>query len=50
MAFSCKDPSLTYLNRYGYNVVTLPRTGLDPLLSPCNLERGRGQGKSFHRR
>jgi hypothetical protein len=32
MAFSCKDPSLTYLNRYGYNVVTLPRTGLDPLL------------------
>jgi hypothetical protein len=32
MAFSCKDPSLTYLNRYGYNVVTLPRTGLEPLL------------------
>jgi hypothetical protein len=30
MAF-CKDPSLTYLNRYGYNVVRLPRQGLDPL-------------------
>jgi hypothetical protein len=32
MAFGCKDPSLTYLNQYGYNVVTLPRTGIEPLL------------------
>jgi hypothetical protein len=32
MAFGCKDPSLTYLNKYGYNVVKLPRTGIDPLL------------------
>lgn len=30
MAF-CEDPSLTYLNRLGYNVVRLPRTGLNPL-------------------
>jgi hypothetical protein len=30
MAF-CEDPSLTYLNRLGYNVVRLPRTGLMPL-------------------
>ena len=30
MAF-CEDPSLTYLNRLGYNVVRLPRTGLVPL-------------------
>jgi hypothetical protein len=27
----CKDPSLTYLNKYGYNVVRLPRQGLDPM-------------------
>ena len=27
----CEDPSLTYLNRLGYNVVRLPRTGLMPL-------------------
>jgi hypothetical protein len=32
VAFGCKDPSLTYLNKYGYNVVKLPRTGIDPLL------------------
>lgn len=32
MAFGCKDPSITYLNQYGYNVVKLPRTGIDPLL------------------
>jgi len=32
VAFGCKDPSLTYLNQYGYNVVKLPRTGIDPLL------------------
>lgn len=32
MAFACKDPALTYLNKYGYNVVKLPRTGIDPLL------------------
>lgn len=30
MAF-CEDPALTYLNRLGYNVVRLPRTGLMPL-------------------
>jgi hypothetical protein len=30
MAF-CKDSSLTYLNKYSYNVVRLPRQGLDPL-------------------
>jgi hypothetical protein len=27
----CKDPSLTFLNSAGYNVVRLPRTGIDPL-------------------
>lgn len=26
-----KDPSLTYLNSLGYNVVRLPRTGIEPL-------------------
>jgi len=30
MAF-CEDPALTYLNRLGYNVIRLPRTGLMPL-------------------
>lgn len=30
MAF-CEDPALTYLNRLGYNVIRLPRTGLIPL-------------------
>jgi hypothetical protein len=32
VAFGCKDPSLTYLNKYGYNVVKLPRTGIEPLM------------------
>jgi hypothetical protein len=32
MAFGCKDPSITFLNQYGYNVVKLPRAGIDPLL------------------
>lgn len=27
----CKDQSLTYLNKFGYNVVRLPRTGINPL-------------------
>jgi hypothetical protein len=27
----CKDPSLTYLNSAGYNVVRLPRVGIGPL-------------------
>src|SRR5690348_13516526 len=27
----CKDPSLTYLNGAGYNVVRLPRAGIGPL-------------------
>jgi hypothetical protein len=27
----CKDPSLTFLNSSGYNVVRLPRVGVDPL-------------------
>jgi hypothetical protein len=27
----CKDPSLTYLNGLGYNVVRLPRVGIEPL-------------------
>jgi hypothetical protein len=27
----CKDQSLTYLNNLGYNVVRLPRTGINPL-------------------
>lgn len=27
----CKDPALTYLNQYGYNVVRLPRSGIEPL-------------------
>src|SRR5262245_5140480 len=32
MAFGCKDPALTFLNKFGYNVVKLPRTGIEPLL------------------
>ena len=27
----CKDPALTHLNKFGYNVVRLPRTGIEPL-------------------
>lgn len=27
----CKDPSITFLNQFGYNVVKLPRAGIDPL-------------------
>lgn len=27
----CKDPSLTFLNHQGYNVVKLPRKGIEPL-------------------
>jgi hypothetical protein len=26
-----KDPSITFLNKYGYNVVKLPRTGIEPM-------------------
>jgi hypothetical protein len=26
-----KDPSITFLNKFGYNVVKLPRTGIEPL-------------------
>src|SRR3569832_1086411 len=26
-----KDPSVTFLNRFGYNVVKLPRVGIEPL-------------------
>jgi hypothetical protein len=26
-----KDPSMTYLNKLGYNVVRLPRTGIEPM-------------------
>lgn len=29
--FNCKDPKLTYLNGLGYNVVRLPRAGIEPL-------------------
>lgn len=28
---TCKDPALTYLNNIGYNVVRLPRAGIEPL-------------------
>ena len=27
----CKDPSLTFLNQFGYNVIKLPRVGIEPL-------------------
>ncbi len=27
----CKDSSLTYLNQYGYNVIRLPRPGIEPM-------------------
>ncbi|MBL0157128.1 MAG: hypothetical protein IPP47_08510 [Bryobacterales bacterium] len=30
MAF-CTDPSVTYLNKFGYNVVRLPRKGISPM-------------------
>ena len=26
-----KDPSVTFLNKFGYNVVKLPRVGIEPL-------------------
>lgn len=26
-----KDPSITFLNKFGYNVIRLPRTGIEPL-------------------
>lgn len=39
MAF-CDDPALTYLNRIGYNVIRLPRTGMDPL-QVLGCERGK---------
>ena len=26
-----KDPSVTYLNRFGYNVIKLPRVGIEPM-------------------
>lgn len=28
---ACKDPSITFLNKFGYNVVKLPRTGIEPM-------------------
>ena len=28
---ACSDPSLTYLNGFGYNVIRLPRKGIEPL-------------------
>ena len=27
----CSDPSITYLNKFGYNVVKLPRKGIEPM-------------------
>ena len=39
MAF-CEDPSLTYLNHLGYNVIRLPRTGVAPL-EVLGSERGK---------
>jgi hypothetical protein len=27
----CKDPSITFLNRFGYNVIKLPRVGIEPM-------------------
>jgi hypothetical protein len=26
-----KDPSITFLNKFGYNVVKLPRAGIEPM-------------------
>ena len=26
-----KDPSVTFLNKFGYNIIRLPRTGIEPL-------------------
>ena len=26
-----KDPSITFLNKFGYNVVKLPRVGIEPM-------------------
>ncbi|MEJ7606072.1 MAG: hypothetical protein WKF37_07345 [Bryobacteraceae bacterium] len=37
--FNCKDPRLTYLNNLGYNVVGLPRQGIDPLHVLCRSGR-----------
>jgi hypothetical protein len=27
----CKDPSVTFLNKFGYNVIKLPRVGIEPM-------------------
>ena len=27
----CKDPSITFLNKFGYNVIKLPRVGIEPM-------------------
>ena len=27
----CEDKAITYLNKFGYNVIKLPRAGIEPL-------------------
>jgi hypothetical protein len=27
----CEDKAVSFLNRYGYNVIKLPREGIEPL-------------------
>jgi hypothetical protein len=31
VAVKKKDPSITFLNKFGYNVIRLPRTGIEPM-------------------
>ncbi|MBX9602569.1 MAG: hypothetical protein K2X35_16305 [Bryobacteraceae bacterium] len=40
-----QDPALTYLNGYGYNVVTYPRPGIQPLDLLCWNGRVTGAGR-----
>ena len=50
-----KDPSVTFLNRFGYNVIKLPRAGIEPLeltqpsTDPCDVHEATiaGQGDTF---
>ena len=45
-----KDPSITFLNKFGYNVIKLPRTGIEPLDVIGRERRHLQQGKRRYRR
>jgi hypothetical protein len=37
-----KDPSITFLNKFGYNVIRLPRTGIEPMDVIGHAGEGKG--------